>query len=802
MSGTTLTGAIRYVAAPQSLSVTLDSDQLDLTHEFDVPLGLAALAGVGGSVSETNAATVPGIDVKSILAGDTFLDLRIGRLLMAQGALHDVSAKLNRSNGRLNIPGIDLATDDGFKLHLEGALQVKDEQGQGQLRLQMGAPTANAVLSALKLAGLSDGFEIAEKPLVALTPLNLAGTVELGGKSSTSESLALDGSAAGSRLRVLLRRDAGDSDWRTGQLEAAANLTNPDAERLLEQIARALGRSLGPLAPVQPIAPGAVAVAPVPGSLSLRLSGVPETGLASRFGLAAGPLEASFDGRTSYGSDSALAADGALSIVAKDANQVVRLTGLSSLVPEQPGDLKLSGQLHHDGAVLALTDATVTVAGAQTSGEAKLFARSPRPRLEINVQSASLRLDRWLSRLTQRDATIATTRINADGSPWIDQNFDFELTQGVDASVSASSKQLVLANGFNLDDARLTATTTPGKLELGLSAGRALQGDWTGHLTLKRVPAGAVLHLEAAVDKARLDQLGGNQAAVPRPEGELALKLSLDGRGLSPRDLVASIGGKGDFTLSEGALAGFSSNSLDAVARVTLANSAAISADALDRRLAEASKTGAFAFRGAKGSLTISDGSIRFDKMLVDSAQSRLEIANRIDLTKLQLASSWRLLPKPVQAGKAPLPPTQFVYQGSLSDLARVQPAIDLADLQRDLEARKLLGEPEQSQGIWPVDGAAAQGPEAENTPPVLAPMPAAAGITAGTGKSDAPAAAVLLPAQSASGPVIGNPTATAAATPANVVPAADPAIKRPSQRPRKKKPGWAASLLQGLFGN
>ena len=813
VSGTTVSGAIRYIAAPQSLSITIDSNRLDLAHDFDSPVNLAALFGLSAPAADpaADSAAAGGFDLKALLAGDTYLDLRIGRLLTAQGALHDVSAKLDRSNGRLNIPGIDLATDNGFTLHVEGALEVKDDQGQGQLRLLVGAPSPESAVAAMKIAGLADGAAQVEKPLAALTPLSLAGTVELGGKSSTSETLALDGSAAGSRLRVQLRRDSGESDWQSSQIDAAADLSNPDAERLLAQIARGLGRALAPAGSGDgvstPAATVSVGLAPA-GALSLRFSGIPEDGLATRIGLTTGAIDASFDGRTSYGADAVLAADGTLAVEAKDGARLERLAGLNGIVPDQSGDLKLSGRLHRDAGVLALTEAVVAAAGAQSSGEAKLLTAAPRPRLEVNLQSSTLRLDRWLDLLTTAGAGVApTTRDLADGSPWPDRTFDFELTQAIDAKITANAKVLVLANGYSLDDARLTGESSPGKMAVGLAAGRGLQGDWTGRLVLEKAAAGAVMHLEASLDKARLDQLAGPQGVLPRPEGELALKLALDGRGLTPRDLIGSTTGKGTFALSEGSFAGFSSNSIDAVARITLADSAATSADALSRRLAEATRTGAFAFRGAKGSVSVADGAIRFDKLLVDSAQSQLEIANRIDLTKLQMASTWRLQPKPVQAGKAALPAVQFAYHGALTDLAQVQPAIDFADLKQDLEARRLLGEPEQSAGIWPVEGTTSGAAEAENTPPVPAPVPAAdlkATEVAETAKTGTPPGSTAAAPSASTGPIIGNPSATAAVTPPpdNATAANDPALKRAQPRLRKKKTGWASSLLQGLFGN
>ena len=205
ISGTTVTGSVRYGATePRSLSLTLDSGRLDLTRLFETPLSLAALEGA--SPQPGDGAAEPGNDVwhalRSMFSGDTHLDLRIGHLITAQGSLRDVSAKLDRSNGRLNIPAIDLATDDGFALHVEGALQAKDAEGQGQLRLHVAAPDDKAIASAVRFAGVGDGLAGLQKPLAAMTPLSLAGTIVVGMNSATSQELALDGMANGSHLTV------------------------------------------------------------------------------------------------------------------------------------------------------------------------------------------------------------------------------------------------------------------------------------------------------------------------------------------------------------------------------------------------------------------------------------------------------------------------------------------------------------------------------------------------------------------------------------------------------------------------
>ena len=806
ISGTTVTGKVRYAAGdPASLSVALDSDKLDLAGQFESPINLASLAGLVGTNDETQAAPAEQDrwSLRSLLAGDAHLDLRIGRLITAQGALHDVAAKLDRSNGRLNIPTIDVATDEGFSLHVEGVLQVKEGEGQGQLRLLLAAPTAEAAASAARMAGLSDSLTSVHLPLTAVTPLALAGTIELGEKSTTSEGIALDGSAAGNHVSLNVRRDGAANDWLSGQIEAALDVANPQSERLIEQLAKAIGSTVTrPLAAAATAtgAPGAIAP---PGKLALRLSGIPQDGLSTRLNLSSGDGTLTFEGRTSVGPANAVIADGSLSVDAADANTLLEMTGLNRLVPDQTGALKFSARMHRDAATLALTEAKATIAGDSLSGEARLIAAVPLPRFEATVQTSSFAADRWLARLAvaPRQGTGPTSDATSVGTAadfWPERSLDLAPTSGFESKLKLSASNLVLARGIVVGDAKLSVESRPGRFEATLESGKSLEGDWNGKASLEKAAAGATLHLEASLSKARLDQLGSATAGLPRPEGELALNLSLDSTGLTPRDLAGSAKGKGGFSLTEGTISGFSSNSIDAAARELLAGPAMPIDEPLSRRLVSFSRAGSFAFLGAKGSLAIADGAIRFDKLRIDSSQALLEVSNRIDLIKLQLASSWRLQPKAMPDRKPPLPAAVLSFAGPLAELGALQPAVDSADLKRDLEIRRLLGAPEQLQGIWPSE-LAPETSEADLTPAVPAPAPAAMEAAKEATPPPSPeatgmAAAVLPGSGAAIAPADGS------AAPASNT---DPAAKRVQiMRPKKKKVGWATALFQDLFGN
>ena len=546
ISGTTVTGSVRYSAAqPQALSVVLDSGRLDLTRLLETPLNLAAIAAPpedAGPAASAAAEDGPWTVLRSVMAGDTHLDLRIGHLITAQGSLRDVVAKLDRSSGRLNIPTIDLATDEGFRLHLEGALQAKGSDGQGQLRLMLEAADQRALAGAIKFAGLTAAFEGYDTRLAPLLPMTLAGTIAIGANSATSQEIALDGSANGSRLTAVLRRDGEDADWLGSQVDVAADLANADSARLLTQIAGVLG---SPQVPGPALAPQAV-----PGKLVLRSSGVPDDSMTTVIALDSDAATARFDGQATYGAKGQIGLEGHLDVDAQEAMTALRFARLERLEPVLRGPLKLSGRLHRDADMLGLTGATASLAGAPFTGEGRLTGGQPVPKLEISLQAPALRLNQLLGLLVASgDASQAATEPT---SVWPGRPFDFAVTEELESHLSATTARLVLTDGLTLSDAKISLTSKPGSVELAVLQGHAMSGDVSGEAKLTKGPAGAALQVQAALSKAHLDSLGTDAAGLPRPGGDFGLTLNVSGSGLSPRDLAASVAGKGSFSLGDG----------------------------------------------------------------------------------------------------------------------------------------------------------------------------------------------------------------------------------------------------------
>ena len=784
VSGTTVTGAVTYASAePRALSVSLDSGRLDLAKLLDVPIAGAALSALL-TAPDAEAGKPAAGGLRAMLSGDTHLDLRIGHLITAQGGLREVSAKLDRSNGRLDIPGIDFSTEGGLALHVEGALASKAGTAEGQLRLTLAAPDGKSLAEGARLAGYAELPAGAASALAALAPLSLAGSLQIGGSGVEGERLNLDGSANGSRATVSIDRDSSDADLLGSRIDVAAGLGNADAGRLLAQLAAALGSNLP-----QATATGA-------GKLTLRLSGVPQTGMVTTAALAAEALHGTFEGRSAIDEAGGIGFAGALDLEAVAAATAVSLAHLDHLLPPPPaGPLKFSAQVRRDAGKLAISDARATFGGETLTGAAQLDSTAAPPKLTANLATASLRLDKLLATLVPADGagTHQTMQgATAPPSAWPEQPLDFTALAGFAAEIEATAGKLTLPQGIDIADAKLTAVSSPGGLELTLAQGHFARGDISGHARLSKQTAGAGLELDAQLSGAQLDGLAGAAAGLPRPQGLFGLAFKLEGQGLSPRDLASAAAGSGEFSISEGDIDGMSPLAADAAARALLADpSPAVIPAVLEYQLNAARFAVPFPMLGAHGAIVIADGAARFDRLKVQSSKADLEIATRVDLSTLRLASAFTLSPKPALASSPGLPPVQFAFEGPLAAFATVSPAIDAAALSRDLTARKLLGGPEQTASLWP-----------ETAPP--APVAAANLIRAPAPVPASPPATQL----AAAGPVTPSVTvaaATPAPAPVTVTAAASipaPTADRPAVRPRRKKPNWAAALLQNLFGN
>ena len=107
-------------------------------------------------------------------------------------------------------------------------------------------------------------------------------------------------------------------------------------------------------------------------------------------------------------------------------------------------------------------------------------------------------------------------------------------------------------------------------------------------------------------------------ASGSRMRAALDVTLSAEGVGLSPRGLATVLTGSGTATLGEGAIDRLLPATIDAVARLELAEPGELDTEEMKRQISDRRRMGSFALAPASVPLTIADGQLRIGEVVAD----------------------------------------------------------------------------------------------------------------------------------------------------------------------------------------
>src|SRR5262249_35459339 len=162
----------------------------------------------------------------------------------------DVGVEIGFEGGRLRIPTLRLAGEEGFSLELEGEVDDAALHPKGNLRGLVVADRSAGVAPLAELIGIPEVFRPDDKRAKALVPLRIAGSTAFGARTPSSIDLVLDGEANGAGAKLNARLDGGPGGWRTGPADLTGVIESNDAQ--------AVAAILAPAA----ASPGAVNTAP------------------------------------------------------------------------------------------------------------------------------------------------------------------------------------------------------------------------------------------------------------------------------------------------------------------------------------------------------------------------------------------------------------------------------------------------------------------------------------------------------------------------------------------------------------
>jgi hypothetical protein len=728
LAGTVLGGTLRYKwAGRPDLLVALEGPKLDARGL--VPEGFNLI----DALDRLTRTAFAKADAKGPGAAGADLDVRVeaGQLVTAERTYRDLSVLVALKGGHLKQLRLRLSGDEGYGVELQGAVDNLASQPKGSLKGAVMAATAAGIGPLAELLGLPAAFRPGDGRERTIVPLRLAGTLTFGSRTATAADLVLDGEANDAAVRINARLDGGAGGWRSGRADVTASLQSANAAKVTSLL---LARDLT-------AGPGDGAKS---GRLLIRANGIPSEGLATVASLEAGDVGLSFRGHLRMG-DAGTKAEGDLELRADSATPLMALAGLAP--PLKVDGLPVSGKLKLvvEGSSIGIDKLTLQFGAARISGRLALKDAGGRRHIDASLGTDEVSVARLLGLLLDERlavAGMAEALLEGRRSPWPDEPFSASILDGFEGRVILTSKRLTVAEGLALDRAKIDAVLRPGKIDVKELTGSGLGGEFKASLSVDKAAAGA--EVRGKLDfRVALEEIagGGSQNA----SGPMKGTISFNGRGLSPRAVMAALQGKGSVTFDSQAKLGTLWPGI-----VAAAADAALKAEAgklvatLRERLAAGLGTGALALEKKTLTLEIADGQLRSKTLVVDTDAGRTSGTVRLDLNGLALDSQWRL--QAAGPDSKPLPQVSISYRGALVSLSALDPQIDAAALEQELSARRIAQDMEELDRLRKLeeqrrlDEAERVRKQFEKLPPIPPPLLPPTGPVAPNGETPAPA--------------------------------------------------------------
>lgn len=304
------------------------------------------------------------------------------------------------------------------------------------------------------------------------------------------------------------------------------------------------------------------------GSLDGLIRQKPETLAVS---LTSGPLSARLDGSIHVRPELALA--GRVEAKSPSARNLARWLG-TTLPPSRGfGALAFAGDLSVDGPRSSLANATVTMDGITARGDIATDVSGPRPRVAATLDIPALDLDTYAALapeapLPEPPATEAPASVGGapGGGPrvkgfsrragWSEQPIDTTLLGLVDGEARLRLGGLKLRD-IKLGRSSATLTLAARRLTWRLDDAEVYGGTVKGSVVTDAASRPVRLSIDLAADGVAALPLLKDAAGFDWIAGKGKVRLALESRGDSERDIVSALAGTADFDFADGAIVGF-----------------------------------------------------------------------------------------------------------------------------------------------------------------------------------------------------------------------------------------------------
>ncbi|HWB46030.1 MAG TPA: AsmA family protein [Hyphomicrobiaceae bacterium] len=722
VAGTEISGSVQYQwQGRPSLALSLEGPRLDVRSLMSSDFSLADIYGLLVRPSQKpggNGSRDHGEPAWAYAPADTSIRVNFGEMLSGQHVYRDVAAQVRLMGGRLTVPSLKVASDDGFTLELAGTLDNAAEHPKGSVRGVVTAASGAAFVPLAGLLGIPAAF-IPDAPRAgALAPLHLAGTMAFGARKPTSIDLTLDGEAAGGQTRVRARFDGGTEGWRDG----LADLTGTIQARDAAHIAALLGAK-GEI----PSAANKIA-----GQVLIKANGVPSKGLTSIVSIAAGATALNFRGQLATGENGSHVA-GDLELKAADSATLAAIAGLAP--PLHTDGLPVSGtaRVETDGGAITLTQLSLKLGDENVRGRLALASTGAQRRVDAHLQLDDIAASKLLAALLDQRLAItnaAESVISGQRQVWPNEPFDAAVLDGLAGTIELKTSRLSLADGIGLDQARLKATLEPGRVNIAEIEGTGLGGKVTGALRVEKAAGGVEIGGQFKLSKG---SFGGPSEA----RGSMDATLDFTGSGNSPRAVISSLQGRGSLQFHDMSLDRLWPGAIAKAAEAAFKANPEDLGTTINQVLSASLSSGKLPLGSAPVKLEIAGGRIAAQPWSLATSEGRATGSASLDLATFRFTSDWRLQEKPVASEKkGPLPAVIVKFDGPLAALPSLPPQIDSDSLQRELSVRRMERDVEELERLRRLDeerrrSEANRLRELQQAPPPYQPAPPGIGPVA-----------------------------------------------------------------------
>ncbi|WP_449220675.1 AsmA family protein [Tistrella mobilis] len=218
--------------------------------------------------------------------------------------------------------------------------------------------------------------------------------------------------------------------------------------------------------------------------------------------------------------------------------------------------LNLDGRIDATAARIALTDMKLGIDDIEATGSLSADMSGARPKIKAGLTTGDLVLDRYLAgRAAAGDGATGPEGTARSGAGWSDEPIDLSALGLLDADVTLNATSVSLGDTkLGATELRLALDGRRARIEVPKTALYGGSGSATIGLDGRATPAS--MSVKATFSGLDMLPLLKASADFDRLEGKGRLEADLTARGNSQRALIGSLGGKGLFEFTDGAIRG------------------------------------------------------------------------------------------------------------------------------------------------------------------------------------------------------------------------------------------------------